>query len=478
MTAKRHFARLTVCILVLAAAFFIDPAPASAQATIVIVNGDGPGEGFNDPTPVAPVGGNVGTTLGQQRLIAFQHAASIWGANLTSSVPITVLSTFDPLSCTATSAVLGSAGPTEVWSFSAGAPQLNTWYHFALANKLAGVDLDPSTPQIRASFNVNLGNPGCLTGVTWYLGLDNNHGAQLDLVTTLLHELAHGLGFSTVTSGTTGAYLGGRPSAWDRFIYDNTAGKSWFDMTAAERVASAINGRRVVWTGANVTTSAPMVLSSGTPWLTVTAPASVANSYSVGTASFGPPVSAPGVTGEIMPVVLQPGQAAPGCDPFTTVNQLAVNGKIAMIGRGTCAFSVKVKNAQNAGAVGVIVANNVAGFPPPGMGGADPTITIPSVLITQADAATLNSALKYRSRTRSGVWATIGLNMAQLLGADTLGRVLLFTPNPFQSGSSVSHWDTIAFPNLLMEPNINADLTHNVVVPWDLTFKLLKDIGW
>jgi hypothetical protein len=56
--------------------------------------------------------------------------------------------------------------------------------------------------------------------------------------------------------------------------------------------------------------------------------------------------------------------------------------------------------------------------------------------------------------------------------------VLLFTPDPFQGGSSVSHWDTIAFPNLLMEPNINGDLTHSVTVPQDLTRQLLLDIGW
>ena len=46
-------------------------APARAAATIVIVNQNDPGVGFNDPTPVAPVGGNPGTTLGQQRLNAF-----------------------------------------------------------------------------------------------------------------------------------------------------------------------------------------------------------------------------------------------------------------------------------------------------------------------------------------------------------------------------------------------------------------------
>ena len=55
---------------------------------------------------------------------------------------------------------------------------------------------------------------------------------------------------------------------------------------------------------------------------------------------------------------------------------------------------------------------------------------------------------------------------------------MMFTPNPFQSGSSVSHWDTSVSPNLLMEPAINADLTTSLVPPQDLTVPLFKDIGW
>ena len=55
-------------------------ASARGEATILIINGNAAGVGFNDPTPGAPVGGNIGTTVGQQRLIAFQRAANIWGA--------------------------------------------------------------------------------------------------------------------------------------------------------------------------------------------------------------------------------------------------------------------------------------------------------------------------------------------------------------------------------------------------------------
>jgi hypothetical protein len=50
----------------------------------------------------------------------------------------------------------------------------------------------------------------------------------------------------------------------------------------------------------------------------------------------------------------------------------------------------------------------------------------------------------------------------------------MYAPNPFQSGSSVSHYDVSLTPNALMEPAINPDLTDNL----DLTTALFRDIGW
>jgi Developmentally Regulated MAPK Interacting Protein. len=60
-------------------------------------------------------------------------------------------------------------------------------------------------------------------------------------------------------------------------------------------------------------------------------------------------------------------------------------------------------------------------------------------------------------------------------GRDSLtGRVQLFTPAAFQQGSSVSHWNNTATPNLLMEPAINIGLPLDL----DLTRQLMRDIGW
>ncbi len=74
-----------------------------------------------------------------------------------------------------------------------------------------------------------------------------------------------------------------------------------------------------------------------------------------------------------------------------------------------------------------------------------------------------------------GSWS---VDPARIAGADAQGRPLLYTPATLAPGSSVSHWDVSATPNLLMEPNINSDLGLILVAPKDLTVPLLKDIGW
>lgn len=121
------------------------------------------------------------------------------------------------------------------------------------------------------------------------------------------------------------------------------------------------------------------------PVLVVNSPASIAGTYAAGSASFGPPVPPAGLTGDVVLAIDPANGAGPSttdaCSPLT--NAAAVAGNIALVDRGTCGFTVKVKNAQNAGATGVIVADNVAG-PVAGMGGADPTITIPSLRVTLA----------------------------------------------------------------------------------------------
>jgi hypothetical protein len=471
---------------------------ASQAATIVISSRDAPGVGFNDPTVVAPVGGNTGTTLGQQRLNVYRYVADIWEQNLQSSVPITVSAGWEALTCTATGATLGSASAWNGWNNFPNAPKADTWYPQALANKLAGVNLSAGVPDdgtgygnvdIKTQFNVNLGSANCLPGSPFYLGLDGlPPGTQVNLVATLLHELGHGLGFSVFTTNTaTGVQFQGKPSIWEGFMVDNTSGKLWAQMNDAERVASAINFRQLGWNGANAIAATPFVLDVGAtpvPKLNIGGPAAgaVAGDKVYATAGFGAQLSLVPVVGELMPVVASTtaaGATGPGCGPLTALDARAVRGNIALIDRGACGFAVKVKNAQNAGARAVIIGNTAAGAFGP-LGGADATITIPTLMVTFADSNLLKTALVTRSRTSSGVIATMSAlpTGGQYVGTDALSRPLLYTPNPRVPGSSVSHWDTSATPSLLMEPNITPGLTTILTTPKDLTLPLLKDLGW
>lgn len=473
---------------------------AQAAATITIQNRDPAGVGFNDPTPVAPVGGNPGTTLGAQRLYVYQYVANIWSQAIDSSVPITVSAGWEALACTSTGATLGSASAWNGWRDFPGAPKPNTWYPQALANKLSGLSLadyygqeDDGTGygnvDIKTQFNVNLGKPGCLDGSPFYLGVDGNPPAgQVNFVATLLHEIGHGLGFALfTTNGGTGAQLQNLPSIWEHFMVDNTSGKRWTQMTNAERAASGINFRQLAWDGPNSVLGVPQVLSMGVtpvPALRVSGPnaGSIAGTKQFATANFGPQLGVTPVVADVMPVVSQTtanGLTGPGCGPLTALDALAVRGRIALIDRGVCGFAVKVKNAQNAGAIGVLIGNTQTGTFG-NMGGEDPTITIPSLMVTFADSNALKTATANRSRTASGV--TVSMSAAPTgglyAGTDAFNRPLLYTPNPRVAGSSISHWDTFASPNLLMEPNISPDLGTLLSPPKDLTVPLLKDLGW
>jgi len=250
--------KVRALILAMAPALLFLAAPRVAVgATFTIVNLDGAGEGLNDPTPRTPVGGNTGTTLGEQRLIAIENAASFWGVLLGSSVDIRVQARFNPLTCTPNSATLGSAGALNSAADFVGAPQPNTWYHIALANALAGVDIDPSNNDINMQISSSL-DTGCLNGYTgYYYGLDGNEPAgTFDLQAVLIHELAHGLGFSTLVDIPTGVKASGFDDAYMRNLEDHSTGKQWPDMSNAERVASAIDAGDLHFTGASVVAAA------------------------------------------------------------------------------------------------------------------------------------------------------------------------------------------------------------------------------
>jgi hypothetical protein len=221
--------------------------------------------------------------------------------------------------------------------------------------------------------------------------------------------------------------------------------------------------------------NAHKVLNRGTPELFVSAKG-LNKLYVNGPADFGPRIDKRPLVAEFGQVVDQTNGTGLACNPLDAANAKAVNGKIALIDRGVCAFIIKVKNAQLAGAKAVVIADNTPSLPPQPLTGIDPTITIPSMRISQADGAEIKAAIAAASGLKP--IAVLFDNELKLQGADFLQRVFMFTPNVLQPGSSVSHYDTFAFPNLLMEPFATANQPIAVSPPQDLTLQFLLDIGW
>ncbi len=464
---------------------------------IVIFNVDPPGVGFNDPTPVVPVGGNPGTTLGQQRLNVFQFSADLWESALVSAPDIIVQASFSPLSCTPTSGTLGSAGPFFVNFFDPPAPPgtlADTWYVIATFNAIVGFDvLPPGFPHIGASFNGDIGtNPNCLTGRDWYNGLDGNQAAnEFDLLVVVTHEIGHGLGFLDLVSLGTGEFFLGLQDIYATNLFDLTQGKFWNEMTDAERLASTVNDLNLVWGGPSVDAAKDAFLGPKA-LLRVDDPKSIEGDYEAIAATYGPAFpggddgdsdsdsdsDSDGVEGDVVLVDDGIGAGTDGCESI--VNDVA--GKIALIDRGTCAFVTKTLNAQAAGAEAVIIANNVAsGFP--SMGGTDPTVNIVSIGVTQATGDALKGALAgggsgdSDSDSDSEVEVEFVESKTELAGTQN-GLVRMFAPNPPSGGSSTAHWDVTNTPSLLMEPFITPDLLPTTPAGLDLTPFLFEDIDW
>jgi Zn-dependent metalloprotease len=152
-------------------------------------------------------------------------------------------------------------------------------------------------------------------------------------------------------------------------------------------VIDQINARGTDLPGGSREANACSTFSPPVARVQVNSPATIAGTKLAQAAQFGSPLTAAGVIGDVVAALPQN-----GCTALTNASQVA--GRIALIDRGTCEFSTKVLNAQNAGAVAVIIMNNVpSGLPGMGPGVDAPRVTIPSVGILQSDGNAIRTAL-------------------------------------------------------------------------------------
>ncbi len=462
-----------------------------AEATIILNNVDNPGEGYNDLTEVAPVGGNTGTTLGEQRQLVMQYAFATWGARLNSGPVIVVRSSFQSLGCTENSGTLAAAGSLLVHADFPGVPNPEYIYPVALANSIAGIDINaqlegltPGSPDLLTSptdnpaevndeivvtVNADIGEPDCLNGSSYYMGLDNQPTAgTIDLLNILMHELAHGLGFQDFFNPSNGQLSFGQWDIYSSFVFDNVSGLSLPEQpNNAARVDAINNPGELVWIGNSVNASAASQLDPEQA-MAVNSPANISGDYAFATASFGPLAGPGNLSGTVVlandDAGISPNDA---CEALINIDE--INGNIALIDRDDCNFDDKVQFAQDAGATAVIIANT-QGRGLVAMGGDSTTVTIPSISISNADGDILKAELE------NGVTVSIVTNSSLLRGADNQGRVKLYSPDPPEGGSSVSHFDFSAFPNLLMEPAASGGIVSATEV--DLTDELFTDLGW
>lgn len=184
---------------------------------------------WDDATSASPVGGNSGTTRGQQRRNAMLEAARLLAQNFRSAVPVRLTACWsDQLGQGSGSGgvTLAASGPryailnTDFFGQSQGGdaqisiintspflPRNHTWTPSAPASKLAGTRLCSYLPdaslgcsannnqvtEFRIRFNIRYENEG----VGFYYGLNPGAtGGKADFVSTAMHEVMHGLGFA------------------------------------------------------------------------------------------------------------------------------------------------------------------------------------------------------------------------------------------------------------------------------------------
>ncbi|MSO42815.1 MAG: fibronectin type III domain-containing protein [Candidatus Planktophila sp.] len=170
-----------------------------------------------------------------------QAAVDVWSANFASTVVINVDASWGRSSSWG---ILGSARPANFFSSFAGAPDQSLWYASALANALAGKDLDKANPDIIIQVNSSGG---------WNTRGDGMPSQrEYDLASVFLHEIAHGLGFLSNDAYDTYFSIASldQPTPYDAFA-QTPDGQRLADLpTPSKELAQALMAP-LVWSGTN-----------------------------------------------------------------------------------------------------------------------------------------------------------------------------------------------------------------------------------
>ena len=173
--------------------------------------------------------------------VQMQAAVDVWAANFESKVPIHIEATWGRSS---SYSVLGSARPGNYFANFAGAPDPSLWYPSALANALAGRDLDGDNPEMIITVN---------SLADWYRGGGVGPSkSEYDLQSVMLHEMAHGLGFLSTSNYDEFFGYGSidQPTPFDAYIQTGD-GRRLSDLPSPSLELGEALTSKLVWSGVN-----------------------------------------------------------------------------------------------------------------------------------------------------------------------------------------------------------------------------------
>ena len=263
----------------------------------------------------------------------------------------------------------------------------------ANGNNGFGLGAKSSTPlpNLTFNFNVNFANAPT-TSVNRSFAITN-----LFYWNNIMHDLSYQYGFDEMAANFQANNLGRGRTGNDYVFADAQDG-------------SGTNNANFATPSEGSNPRMQMFLFDPVPNFTVTTPAAFAGKKTAVESAFstankiadkGP------ITGNEVLLNDAVGGLHEGCGAISNASALA--GKVALIDRGTCSFTVKVKNAQNAGAIAAVMVDNVPGEYPIIMGGTDNTIVIPAVMVSFETGDSMKSYLA--ASTPVGVSMKKGVNI-------------------------------------------------------------------
>lgn len=174
---------------------------------------------------------------------AIQASIDTWSDNWSSSVPVNVVVNYIP---EGTSGILASATPVSFFHNFPGAADSTLWYSSAMANALAGKDLDPANPEISININSTMAS-------AFYLGTDGNCPSnEYDLESIILHEMAHGFGFLSNDAYDPFSQYGSidEPTPFDAYAQTPGGGRL-MDLPSPSLQLGLALQNTLVWSGPN-----------------------------------------------------------------------------------------------------------------------------------------------------------------------------------------------------------------------------------